>query len=306
MTADPELAWRPMTAADIDATGYIRKAAMEALDREQGRELWPWEPRTLPHFEHLLRTDPDGAWVVTIGGMVVGYSMGFTRGETWFLAQLFVQPEVHGKGVGQKALELAIDAGRRRGARVFSVVSSTSPVAQALYMRAGMFALGIGYRVRGPVDALLALPEPQGSPKLVVDCSGWDDRMADLDREVWGGARTADHHLYREDVWGSEGYHFALIREGKLAGYGYAMADGHIGPFAAYERNDVLGLMRMAGEWLHERGAGEGFGYFLTTNPTALHPLLNAGWKTNGWTFYLASEPVGRFDRYVPGGGLLL
>lgn len=306
MTQESNIDWRPMTVADIDATGYVRKAAGEALDREQGRDLWPWEPRRLPHFEHLLRTDPDAAWVVTIGGMIVGYSMGFTRGDVWFLAQLFVQPEVHGRGVGKKALELSMEAGRKRGARVFSVVASTSPVAQALYMRAGMFALGIGYRVRGPIDALLAMPASAGNAKLVVDCSGWDDRMRDLDRIVWGGGRTDDHHLYQQDVWGSEPYSFALNRDGELAGYGYAMADGHIGPFAAYEREDVLGLMRIAGEWLHERGVGEAFGYFLTTNPTALRPLLNAGWKTNGWTYYLSSEPVGRFDRYVPGGGLLL
>jgi GNAT superfamily N-acetyltransferase len=304
--SDVRLDWRPMTIADIDTTSYIRKAAGEALDREQGREPWTWEPRRLPHFEHLLATDADAAWVVTIGGTVVGYSMGFTRGDVWFLAQLFVQPEVHGKGVGQKALELSMEAGRKRGARFFSVVASTSPVAQAIYMRAGMFALGIGYRLRGPIEALLRLPAASGNPKLVVDCAGWDDRMAELDLEVWGGARTQDHALYREDVWGSEPYSFALNRDGKLAGYGYAMADGHIGPFAAYERDDVLGLMRMAGEWLRDRGVEEAFGYFLTTNPAALQPLLNAGWKTGGWTFYLASEPIGRFDRYVPGGGLLL
>jgi GNAT superfamily N-acetyltransferase len=301
-----QLAWRPMTVTDIDATGYVRKAAMEALDREQGRELWPWEPRRLPHFEHLLRTDPDGSWVVTIGGMVVGYSMGFTRGDVWFLAQLFVQPEVHGKGVGQKALELAMESGRRHGARYFSVVSSTSPVAQSLYMRAGMFALGIGYRLRGSVEALLSLPEPEGNPKLVVDCGEWDDRIAALDRQVWGGARTDDHRLYRQDVWESEPYSFGLNRDGKLVGYGYAMADGHIGPFAAYQPDDVLALMRMAGEWLQEHHATEAYGYFLTTNPTAMRPLLNAGWKTSGWTFFLASEPFGRFDRYVPGGGLML
>jgi ribosomal protein S18 acetylase RimI-like enzyme len=306
MADAPALDFRPMTVGDIDATGYIRKAAMEALDREQGREPPAWEPRTLPHFAHLLRTDPDGAWVVTLGGLAVGYAMGFTRGDVWFLAQLFVLPEAQGKGVGQKALELSMDAGRKRGARHFSVVASTSPVAQALYMRAGMFALGIGYRVRGPVDALLALPPAAGTPKLVVDCEGWDDRIAELDRDVWGGARTDDHRLYRQDVWGSESYSFAFNRDGQLAGYGYAMADGHIGPFAAREQGDVPALMRIAGEWLHERGAGEAYGYFLTTNPAALRPLLNAGWKTNGWTFFLATEPFGRFDRYVPGGGLLL
>jgi hypothetical protein len=64
--------------------------------------------------------------------------------------------------------------------------------------------------------------------------------------------------------------------------------------------------MRMAGEWLQQRGVTEAHGYFLTTNPDALQPLLNGGWKTNGWTYLLTTERFERFDRYVPGGGLML
>jgi GNAT superfamily N-acetyltransferase len=300
------ISYRPMTVADIDATGYIRKVALQELDRQQGREPWTWTPDRSPHFEHLLRTDADGAWIATIGGTAVGFSMGFTRGDIWFLAQLFVQPEVHAKGAGQELLRRAMDAGRARGAKVYSVVSSTSPVAQSLYMRSGMFALGIGYRVTGPVEALLTLPIPAGDQKLVVDCAGWQDRIAELDTAVYGGPRREDHALYMADVWGKEHYSFALNRGGELAGYGYAMADGHLGPFAAYDPADVLGMMRMAGEWLRERNVEEAFGYFVTTNPTALHALLERGWKVGGWTFLKATQPFGQLDRYVPSGGLLL
>jgi ribosomal protein S18 acetylase RimI-like enzyme len=301
-----DIVYRPMTAADIDATAYIRKAAGQDLDRQQGREPWPWSPARQPHFEHLLKTDPDGAWVATMGGTVVGFSMGFTRGDVWFLAQLFVQPEVHAKGAGQELLRRAIEAGRARGAKVLSVVSSTSPVAQSLYMRAGMFAVGIGYRVTGPVKTLLSLPAPSGNQKLVVDCGGWQDRIAGLDTAVYGGPRREDHALYMADVWGSEPYAFAVNRDGELCGYGYAMANGHIGPFAAYEPEDVPPLMRMAGEWLRERNVEEAFGYFVTTNPAALRPLLQGGWKVSGWTFLKATQPFGQLDRYVPSGGLLL
>jgi hypothetical protein len=254
----------------------------------------------------LLSTDADGAWVATLGETVVGFAMGFTRGGIWFLAQLFVQPEMHARGAGQELLKHAIEAGRARGATVFSVVSSTSPAAQSLYMRAGMFALAIGYRMRGPVDALLSLPQPQDNQKLVVECGGWLDRFDQLDRTVFGAPRRDDHRLYMADVWRSEPYSFALNRGGELSGYGYAMANGHIGPFAAYDAADVPPLMRMAGEWLRERGTEEANGYFLTSNPTALAPLLHGGWKVGGWTFFLASQPFGQFDRYVPGGGLML
>jgi predicted N-acetyltransferase YhbS len=301
-----EIEYRPMTPADIDATGYIRKAALQELDRQQGREPWPWAPERSPHSEHLLHTDPEGSWVATIGGTAVGFSMGFTRGDIWFLAQLFVQPEVHAKGAGQELLRRAIEAGRARGASVLSVVSSTSPVAQSLYMRAGMFALGIGYRVSGPVATLLSLDEPSGEQKLVVDCAGWQERIAELDTAVYGGPRREDHALYMTAAFGSESYGFALNRVRALCGYGSAVADGHIGPFAAHDPSDVLPLMRMAGEWLHARNLEEAWGYFVTTNPTALGAVLRGGWKIGGWTFLLASQPFGQLDRYVPSGGLML
>jgi predicted N-acetyltransferase YhbS len=301
-----QIEYRPMTVADIDATGYIRKVALQELDRQQGREPWPWSPERSPHFAHLLRTDPDGAWVATMGGTAVGFSMGFTRGDVWFLAQLFVQPEVHAKGAGRELLRRAIAAGRARGAKVISVVSSTSPVAQSLYMRAGMYALGIGYRVSGPVDGLARLPSPSGDEKLIADCVEWQDRIAKLDTAAYGGPRPADHALYLADVWGTPSRGFALNRDGEPCGYGYAMGNGHIGPFAAYDPDDVPALMRMAGAWLHDAGVAEANGYFLTTNPSALGPLLHAGWKIGGWTFLLASQPFGQLDRYVPSGGLLL
>ncbi len=34
--------------------------------------------------------------------------------------------------------------------------------------------------------------------------------------------------------------------------------------------------------------------------------FLDAGWKIDRWTFLLASRAFGRFDRYLPSGGMLL
>ena len=299
--------YRPMTAADIDATGYVRKAALEGLAASQNMPRRSWEPRRYPHFAHLLQTDPDGAWVVEVGDTVVGFSMGFTRGDIWFLAQLFVQPEVHAHGLGQELLRLAIEAGRARGARVYSVVSSTSPVSQSLYMRAGMFAIGIGYNVSGPVDALRALPAPDGNRKIVVDCSGWQDRIAALDAEIWGAPRREEHALYVSGAYGiDDDYAFALNRDGELAGYGYVADTGHIGPLGAATADEQAGMLRIAGDWLADHEIGDASAYVISQNHAVLGALLQGGWKVGSWTFLLSNERFGDFSRYVPSGGLLL
>ncbi len=297
--------YRAMTASDIDATGYIRKAALEGLAASQGRTMPPWQPHRYPHFEHLLKTDPDGAWVAEIGRTVVGFSMGFVRGSTWFLAQLFVQPEIHAHGIGGELLRLAQDAGRARGATIFSVVSSTSPVSQSLYMRAGMFGRGIGYGMSGPVDALRQLPAHDPDRTIVVDGHGWQDPIEALDSEVWGAPRHEEHTLFHSGTYGDNDHSFVLNRDGSLAGYAYVSEDD-IGPLAAYDPADQIALLRIVGDWMTEQEMGQGRVYVISHNATVIGALLGCGWRVNGWTFLLSNEPFGDFSRYVPSGGLLL
>jgi hypothetical protein len=252
-----------------------------------------------------VRHDPGGSWIAEIQGLPVGYAQSFVRGNIWFLSQLFVQPEVHARGLGRELLRLAQDYGRERGARVFSVVASSSPVAQSLYMRAGMFGMGTGYRMSGTVGSLLTLPEPHAGRKRVVDCSGWLDHIDELDRDVFGAPRRIDHehYIHRADV---ESHSFALTRDGAFEGYGYADSRGWIGPIAAPEPEGQLPLLRMAADHLAARGVEEANMWVASLNHVMMAALLSAGWKAQPVTYFMSSEPFGRFDRYQPSGGLLL
>jgi len=307
MSELPPATYRPFTEADIAAAAYVRKAALEQLAEERNVTMESWQPFEQTLLQHLLRTDPDCAWTAEVNGLFVGYAMGFVRGDIWFLSQLFVQPEVHTSGAGHGLLERSVEAGRARGARIISVVSSPSAAAHALYMRAGMFATGVLYRISGPVAALLALPEPDASRKAVVDCSGWQDRIADLDRVVWGAERPVDHAAYLRGAFAPEGgQSFALTRGADFLGYGYAAANGVVGPVAAYDAEDVLLLLRTAGEWLHGRDLEEAVLQIPSMNATALAPLLRSGWRLGRWTYLLTSAPFGQFDRYVAANGTML
>lgn len=300
------ITYRLMTAADVQVTAYIRKNALVWLASTEGRSRDTWMPMLAPHFAHIIRTDPEGSFVAEINGLVVGYAQGFVRGDIWFLAQLFVQPDVHAHGIGRELLRRALDYARAKGARIFSVVSSTSPAAQSLYMRSGMYGVGIGYRMAGPVEPLLALPGPDGNQKTIVDCSGWLDRIDDLDRGVFGAARRQDHELYLRGDRIFAGASFGLTRDGEFAGYAYADESGWVGPLAAPTPEGQLPLLRLCAAWLRDREVGDGRTYVLSLNPTLMHALLAAGWRIGGWTFLLASGPFGKFDRYHPSGGLLL
>jgi|CXWL01.1.fsa_nt_gi ribosomal protein S18 acetylase RimI-like enzyme len=297
--------YRPMLETDLAAAMYVGKYAMDGLIRSEGREPSTWNPAVGASQRHLLATDPDGCWVAEINGLVIGFAQAFVRGDIWFLAQLFVHPEVHALGIGHELLRRAAQYGRARDVGVFSVVSSTSPAAQSLYMRNGMFAFAIGYRLVAPIGALLDLPQPVANKKIVVDCSGWQDPMAELDRATFGADRRMDHAFYLND-WPDGNASFALMRDGDFLGYGYASLPGFIAPLAAYEAEDQLPLLRTCAEWLDGRGATEGTVWVLSLNQTLITALLSRGWRVAGWSFLKANKPFGQFDRYHPAGGILL
>ncbi len=297
-----------MAPEDVHAAAYVRKYALDGLMRSENRQPWPWIPGNEFAQRHILRTDPGGCWVAEINGLVIGVAQGFVRGDIWFLSQLFVHPEVHARGIGQELLRHSYNYGVERGASVFSVVSSTSPAAQSLYMRAGMFAFAIGYRMSGSIEPLLDLPEPDGNRKTIVDCSGWQDRIADLDRATFGAERREDHAYYLDPAsWLLEdSASFGLTRDGEFLGYGYALTSGFIAPLAAYEPADQLPLLRLCAGWLDDRGVADGSMWVISHNQTLLTALLERGWKVNGWSFLTANRPFGKFDRYHPAGGVLL
>lgn len=305
---DAKITYRPMREDDVPATSYVRKAALEWLARSQGLEPPPWVPQTRPYFAHMVRVDAAGSWVAEMGGLPVGYAQAIVRGDIWFLAQLFVQPEVHGLGIGQELLRLAHEYGVAEGARVYSVVASSSPVAQSLYMRHGMFAIGVGYRLTGPIAPLLELSDADTNKKRIVDCGGWQDKIAALDRQVFGAERRQDHTLHLSE-WsmngGSEVASFGLTRDGDLLGYGF-VTDFGIAPIAAYDPQDQVPLLKMGAEWLAARDIGDGRAWVTSLNHVVLGTLLRAGWRIGSWSYLLSTEPFGQFDRYHPSGGILL
>lgn len=308
MTDQVKATYRPMTVADLAPTAYIKKAALESIPQGPMAARSPWEPFYPRQLEHILATDPGGSVVAEIDGMPVGYAQAFIRGDIWFLSQLFVQPEVHGRGIGDGLLERVHQYGRDNNARVYAVVSTAQPVSQSLYMRHGMYAVAVGYGMSGDFEPLLALPEPSATKKKIVDCSGWQDRMADLDRQVFGAERRQDHAMYLagKGTAGDVGS-FALTDGADFHGYAYAVApNGYIAPLAAYDPADQLPLLRTAAEWLLDHDVKSGHIWAVSLNQTLIKTLLAAGWRVDAWNFFMASEQFGQFDRYHPGGGVML
>jgi GNAT superfamily N-acetyltransferase len=198
---------RPTTDGDVAALHAVFVAALGELFGRHGfaapsppLEAWSNQQR------HLIRT---GASVVADDrGTVVGFGASFTRGDDWFLASLFVAPDVQARGLGSALLDAVWGgAGRRR-----TCTDAIQPVSNALYARRGLV----------PATPLLTF---SGVPQLDRPAVPAPADVAAVDAAAYGFDRTVDH-----------GYWSAIARRTEWGdAYSYAFPHGDLGPVAGLD-----------------------------------------------------------------------
>ena len=198
---------RPTTDGDVPALHAVFVAALGELFGRRGfdapsppLESWSNQQR------HLISTGT--SVVADDGGVVVGFGASFTRGDDWFLASLFVAPDVQARGLGSALLDAVwCDARRRR-----TCTDAIQPISNALYARRGLV----------PATPLLTL---SGSPALDRPAVPADADVAAIDGAAYGFDRSVDHAYWsaiaRPTTWGDA--------------YSYAFPHGDIGPVAGLD-----------------------------------------------------------------------
>jgi GNAT superfamily N-acetyltransferase len=137
---------------------------------------------------HLLGIDAAEAWAAVIDGDVVGVAMAGVRDGLWYLAQLHLDPVYHGRGLGSRLLQIALDYGVQ--ARGMLLHSSLYPRAMRCYQRAG-FALEPALHATGRL-CRSSVPPVVGVRAGDVD---YLDLVAHVDRVQRGGAHGPDLEL---------------------------------------------------------------------------------------------------------------
>lgn len=231
--------------------------------------------------------------VAAVDDRLVALACAIVRDGIWFLSGFWTDPSRRLQGIGGPLLRQVWDEGVRRGASRFYVWSSPDVAAIATYLKLGMlpgtqlFAFAGTARV-GYVDTAFAA-EP-----LVPD------RVAELDRDLVGARRDADHRYWLERP-GARGR--VVTRGGHIAGY-YYVHDGTIGPVGWIGDDSGESVLALA---IADASAG-GHEVQLTTpgmNHTAIGVALASGLRLLRVSHLLWTEPIGAMQRYLPSGPLL-
>jgi GNAT superfamily N-acetyltransferase len=167
---------------------------------------------------HVLET---GRGVVAEDGRPVGFAASWTREGDWFLASLFVHPDVQAGGVGNALLDAVWEAGH---ARRRTISDAIQPVSNALYVRRGLV----------PVTPILLFSGRSAAVQSPVELAegAFDlDALRSVDRAAYGFDRAVDHAYWERLAPRCEWF-----RDGRPAAYAY-FAFGHIGPLAAVDED---------------------------------------------------------------------
>lgn len=152
-------ALRPARRDDVRAVVAIEQRAFAD----------PWSPRS---FADLVSEPRALFTVVEDDGRVAGYSVIWTAADEAELANIAVDPDCRGRGLGSRLLDAALQAAYARGAAaMYLEVRESNGVARALYASRGFAQVGRRRRYyrHPPEDALvLRAPLPVGPAPTVV------------------------------------------------------------------------------------------------------------------------------------------
>lgn len=318
------LVYRPGRVEDLDACIRTWRQATEGYLVPLGQPRLPDDVGPLRRLlAHTLTSDPDRFWVAADGDELVGFSSATVREGLWFLAMLFVRPDLQGQGVAAALMDRA-QAGRDvdpggpavpgpddaldTGIHTWGVTTdSVQPISNALYSRRGMVPRIPAWRLLGEVRRWSAVPMLPGSLEAVpfdalaldgVDGRGRLDAIVDgLDRELVGSAHPVDHEYLRRD--GRTGF---LVRErgnGRALGYAYGSGGGRLGPVAALDPELLPALVGVA---IRETPAlGTVALWVPGTAHRAMRALLDAGLRLDGFAALICwSRADHPFARYLP------
>jgi predicted N-acetyltransferase YhbS len=171
---------RPMREGDIPAAVALSGQAFDVSESDEANA------RFAGRMAHLLRTDPDGAFVAERDGGVIGVALALVREGVWCLSLLTVLPGEQSAGAGSALIERALAYGGPASPGL--IISSEDPRAQSLYRRAG-FELRPTVQLEGTLDRA-RLPPPHPEVRAVAAAELED--LAAISRELRGASHTLD------------------------------------------------------------------------------------------------------------------
>lgn len=271
-------------------------AAKESDVRELAARRWPDES-TRRLYATLAESAPRGAWVARDAGTAIAIAFAHELESEWFVSELYVEPSFRGTGLGWKLLRSATE--EIGDASLAGVIDASETGTIAFFLRRGMGVHVPLLRVAGAIpkeDELL--PMAAGDYRfetMPIDPARHAALLAELDRDVRGTARPADHALFTQSASGTL---FSINDE--CVGYVYVWPDGRIGPLAAASGAYLTQLFGYALVALRRTyGASWCTALVPGSNLRTMRAAVRIGLEVGAVQLFASDLPQFDFSRYI-------
>lgn len=292
------IVYRPAQAEDLTKADALAVSSINDLTVRHG--FGRMAAASPPNFQLFsLKDDPDGLWVAEDGGDIFGFAWSWVCGDVWFLAQLFVDPERQGGGIGNELLKRTMEHAEKSKAAHKALITFTfNRVSQGLYIRHGLFPkMPIYFLDAARERVMQGLPEPSLRSIPMDGSAATMKRMTEIDSRAIGVSREK-HHRYLLNDPATRGV--LLCAGSECVGYSYVSSNGHIGPLAVM-RADILGDAFTTALKLAADGSTEKVSAFLPgTCGSALSLAVNHGMRITFPMLLMASPGYGDWTQYLP------
>ena len=293
-----DIAYRPARPADLEDAARVVLEAGNDLRIRHG--FSPGSGPQPPHFQKFcLAQDPDGLWIAERRGAIVGFGFSWMVHKFWYLAQLFIKPDIQAKSVGQSLLSKTLQQAQRNGADNRALITfSYNTASTGLYIKNGLYPREPLYRMVAPAAAveqkITATDYRASSIEPSTQPGDWIRR---LDQELLGFSRDS-HHAFL--LGGFAARAIRIEHAGRPAGYAYISAQGHVGPLAVAVDADPGNVV------------GAALGCALEARPKQLSMIVPGradrilravgalGFRIEEPYVLMSAQPFGNWSNYLP------
>jgi GNAT superfamily N-acetyltransferase len=293
-----DITYRPAKFEDLEEAERVVQEAGNELLLRHGGQPWPAPPSiAFPKF--CLAEDPDGLWVAEHGDTIVGFGFSWMTEKFWYLSQLFVRPKTQAKGIGQALLAKTLTQAERGGATNRALITFASNIASTgLYLNNGLYPREPLYEMAAPAQAVAQNLADAGYDTTPM--APWPEpreRMAEIDEALLGLQRDLHHRFL---LGGGAARGVRIERAGRLAGYAYISAQGHIGPLAIAPEADAEAVVTTALRGALESKPSRVSMIVPGRADVVMQTVLALGFRIEESLVLMASRPFGNWCNYLP------
>ena len=254
-------------------------------------------------YVDLAHVAPNGVFVARDEGTAIGIAMPHALEDEWFLSDLYVEPSFRGRGLG---LELLTAAAEGAGSVTRSGVLDPAHLeGLAFYSRVAVPMQTPLLEIAGEVPRASELEKMASGEHrfgaVPIDPMAHASALNQLDREVRGSARSADHLYFADNAKG-----FVFTREAEIAGYAYVWPSGRIGPMASVSHNYPVQMLAYALAALRAAYNAEWCMLLVPgVNTKILRAAMKARLRIRGTKVFASDNNISDLTRYTGGTPLI-